>query len=608
MAALRYIALILFTTFAHAQQRIGTFEVVGTYRGIGRQAATIVAPGKTPGSERLYASYSYGAKSFDVLAIDPDTGNVEVFHSPIPGEIAAWSFVVGPNGNVFLGTAPTGHLVELDTKQRQLIDRGQPAAAEAYIWDVTFGSDNRLYGATYPRCKLVRYDPTNGRMEDLGRLDPTEGYARSIVGSSDGFIYVGIGPSKANIAAYNIGTSEHREILPADAQVPAFAKVYRGQDGNIYGAVGVRQFRLTGWTATELKQEHPVAPATTSTLRDKRILALSENMGSLTLTITDPRTHEEVNRKISYQGQEMQLMRICFGPDGVLYGSTDVPLDLVKADISNHRLKEIGSLGEGEVYSFLSHNQRLLMAAYAGLAPLMSYDPKTSFHPTTSAGNPLLVPFKGDNSSWRPTAMINGPDGDVYIGSVAGYGLLESPLLEWDGENSVQQFNGLVQNQSIFSLAVWRNLVLAGTSVSGGSGSQATQKEARLFLWNPKTQTKVFDTAPVPGAPNITDLITAPNDRVYGIAGDTLFVFDPNDRKVISTQKLPFSKPIYNSVALGKDGKIWGLAEDGIFAVDTRSNRVELVAKPPEKITGGFAMREGELYFISGTTIYRYKM
>jgi len=609
MAVLRYIALILFINFAYAQQRTGTFETVGAYRGIGRQLATIVAPGKAPGSERFYASYSYGAGSFDVLSIDPDTGNTEVFHSPITGEIAAWSFAVGPKGNVFLGTAPTGHLLELDTKQRQLIDRGRPTNAETYIWDVTFGSDNRLYGATFPRCKLVRYDPGTGRMEDLGRLDPTEEYARSLVGSSDGFIYIGIGSSKANIAAYNIRTGEHREILPTDAQVPALAQVYRGQDGNIYGAVGARQFLLNGWTATELKQGHTVAPATTSTLRDGRILALSENMGSLVLTVTDPKTHEKVNRKISYQGQEMQLMRISFGPDGLLYGSTAVPIDLVKADIRNHRLAEIGGLGNGEVYSFLSHDKRLLMAAYAGLTTLMSYAPEASFLPAAKAGNPLLVPFNGDNSSWRPMAMINGPDGNVYIGSVAGYGLLKAPLLEWNGvDGLVQQFNDIVESQSIVSLAVWHNFILGGTSITGGEGSHATQKEALLFLWDPKTRTKVFDVAPVPGAQNITDLITAPNDQVYGIAADTLFVFDPNNRKIISRQKLPFSKPIYNSVALGNDGRIWGLAEEGIFAVDTKHNSVELVAKPPVKINGGFALRDGEVYFISGTTIYRYKM
>jgi hypothetical protein len=616
MRNLKYISLLLFSTFAYTQQPARTFEVVGNDRGIGALLATTVAPGKASGSERFYASYAYGAGSLDVLSIDPDTGNSEVFKSPVNGELAAWSFAVGPNGNVFLGTLPTAHFMELDTKQRQLIDLGRPSTTEVYIWDVTFGSDNRLYGVTFPHCKLVRYDPSTGRLEDLGRMDPAEEYARFVVGSGDGFLYVGIGSSKANIAAYNIRTGEHRELLPPDAQAVAIARVYRGQDGNIYGVVGMRQFRLNKWTATELEPGRTVPAATTNTLRDGRTLALSDNKGSPTLTITEPKTHEKLERTISYRGQELQLFRICFGPDGALYGSTVVPMDLVKINFSNDSLEEIGYLGAGEVYSFLSHGQSLLMAAYSGPTTLMSYEPGVAFHPAPQFGNPRLVPFRGDSPAWRPMAMINGPDGNVYVGSVAAYGLLDAPLIEWNAEkDSTRQFNGVVKGQSIISLTTWHDYVIGGTSVYGGEGSHATERDARLFIWDPQTQTKEFDIGPVSGAPRITDLITAPNGLVYGIAGqvygvgsNTLFVFDPENRKVIDRQALPFSGPIYNSVALGKDGRIWGLAEEGIFVIDTRSNKVEVVARPPVKITGGFALRDGEIYFISGATIYRYKM
>lgn len=615
MTTLKCVALVLFTAVAYAEQPPGTFEAVGSYRGIGGLLATIVAPGKTPGSERFYASYAYGGHGLDVLSIDPDTGNTEVFHSPVAGESAAWSFAVGPNGNVFLGTLPAAHFMELDEKRRQLIDLGRPSPAEVYIWDVTFGSDNRLYGATFPRCKLVRYDPATGKLEDLGRMDPAEQYGRFIVGSNDGFLYIGIGSSKANIAAYNIRTGEHREILQADAQVAAFAKVFRGTDGNIYGTVGSREFRLTGWTATELDPGHTILPAAANALHDGRILSLSETMGSLTLTVTNPEAHTKVERPISYQGQELQLMRICFGPDGTLYGSTAIPMDLVRADIGGHRLEELGYIGAGEVYSFLSYGKSLLMAAYGAPSTLMFYTPGLPFHLLAKSGNPRLVPFRGDNTGRRPMAMINGPDGNVYVGSVAGYGLLGAPLIAWNPEtDSTQQFSDVVTDQSIISLTVWRDFIIGGTSVPGGEGSHATQTDARLFLWNPGKQTKEFDIVPVPGAPRITDLITAANGRIYGIAGDlhvnpaTLFVFDPETRKIIGTEKLPFSSPIYNSVASGRDGRIWGLAEEGIFTIDPRTNKVQIVAHPPAKLTGGFAMRDGDIYFISGSTIYRYKM
>jgi hypothetical protein len=286
-----------------------------------------------------------------------------------------------------------------------------------------------------------------------------------------------------------------------------------------------------------------------------------------------------------------------------------IPIHFFTIDLSNQHVNEIGEIGDGEVYSFLSHGQRLLIAAYAGLAPLMSYAPKVSFQPAASSGNPALVSFPGADPAWRAEAMIDGPTGIVYVGAVAGYGKVEAPLTEWNVESgAVQLATDIVKDQSIVSLARWHDLLVGGTSTEGGGGSHPTQMEARLFIWNPKNQKKEFDIVPVAGHKNVTDLITAPNDRVYGIADDTLFVFDPQKREIISRQKLPFSRPIYNSVAIGKDGRIWGLALEGIFAIDTGKNDVELIVHAPQKITGGFGLHDGAIYFISGSAVYRYKM
>jgi hypothetical protein len=158
------------------------------------------------------------------------------------------------------------------------------------------------------------------------------------------------------------------------------------------------------------------------------------------------------------------------------------------------------------------------------------------------------------------------------------------------------------------SLASWRDLIVGGTEVNGGGGSLAIDREARLFIWNTKTHQKELDIVPVAGAGSITDLITAPNNLVYGIADRTLFAFDPEERKIVSKQELSFSTPIYNSAALGPDGRIYGLAPEGIFAIDTISSHAGLIAQSPVKVTGGFAIRDREIYFISGSTIYRYTM
>jgi streptogramin lyase len=609
MTTLKFVALFLFTATAYAQPS-GTFElVVGDYHGIGAQLAAVVGPGPTPGSERFYASYIYDGSTLDVLSIDPDTGFTEAFPNPAQGEYGAWGMTVGPDGNVYLGTLPHAHFFKLDTKQGTLLDLGRPSSTEQFIWDVAFGSDNRLYGVTYPNCKLVRYDPATGRLEDLGRLDPTESYARSIAASKDGFIYAGIGSSKANIAAYEIRTGQRREILPPDVQGVPFPRVYRSADGSIYGAVGKRLFHLTQWNATELESGHTVPAEARNALHDARTLSLSENQGILTLTVTNPTTHTKVEHKTAYQGHKLPLVRIGFGPDGVLYGSSALPSAFIKSDINRHSMEELGSVGSGEVYSFLGHGQRLLMGAYGGLSILMSYQPNAPFRPAGQTGNPVLVPLENGNPSWRPMAMIAGPDGSVYVGVVAGYGKLDSPLIAWNVETgSVQLNDGTVHDQSVVSLATWHDLIIGGTSITGGGGSHPTQKDAKLFIWNPKTRHKDFEIVPVSGAANITDLVTAPNDLVYGVAGNTLFEFNPATERITKTKTLPSWSLIYNSVSVDGAGRIWGLAHNGIFMIDTKTFNALLVASSPVPITGGFALKNGKVYFIFGSAVYSYTM
>jgi len=604
----RYIGLFLFATLSFAQGQ-GRFELIADYRGIGGASATVVGPGSAPGSERLYITYTYNGNTFDVVSVDPDTGASAVFTNPIAGESSAYGLVAGPDGNIYMGTAPKAHFVKLDTKRGALVDLGRPAPTEEWIFDAAFGSDGRLYGATFPSAKLVRYTPQTGALEDLGRLDPTEQYARYIVSSNDGFLYVGIGSGKANVAVYQIATMQRREILPADAQTPAIAKVYRGQDGNVYASVGARVFRCDHWTATEITgTAHPVERA--ATLRDGRVPAVADEHGGLKVALSRPGANNEVDHEVRYAGQKLGIFRIAFGPENALYGSSVLPIHLVQFDTARHSVSEIGDLGAGEVYSFLVHGGRLLMGAYAGQAPIMSYYPGAPFHPgpPDSGGNPVMYSPKGIATAWRPMAMVEGPDHAVYIGSIATYGELESPLLKFVPESGASTLYPVVHDQSIDSLVVWHNMIIGGSTIHGGSGSHPTQQSACIFAWNTVTGKKEFEVSPVPGKTAVLDLIVAPNDHIYGFADNVFFDFDPKTKAVIRQQPISFSQPLYDSVALDRSGNVWGLAKEGIFMINPSTSKIELVAHPPAEITGGFAMRNGKIYFIAGSSVYSYTM
>mgnify|MGYP001582843154 CR=1 FL=1 len=580
----------------------GSFQHLGTYIGLGGVLASAVGPGPTEGSQRFYLSYIYASHTLDLVAVDPETGQHQVFPNPVPGEYGAWGMTVGPDGKIYVGTLPRAHILRLDPRAGELVDLGRPAPTEQYIWALTVGADGRIYGATYPQARLVRYDPASGALEDLGRMDPIEQYARHVAASRDGFVYIGIGSAKANIAAYEIATGEHRELLRAEHQVVAIAQVYRGADGKVYGRAGAQNFRLEGWNAVPISAKEAPAAEPANRLADGRVIRVEKGAA----IVTDPRTQSVTRHRYDYRGNELPIFRLAFGPDGRLYASGVLPAQFLRLQEDNS-VEELGNLGGGEVYSFLAREDRLLMAAYSGLAPLMVFDPGETFATAGPARNPVLVNFPDQDSGWRPQAFIHGPDGRVYIGAVAGYGKLGGPLAVWDVEaGSVTSYHHLVTNQSVVSLAVAEGLIVGGTTTGGGGGSRPTEKEAKLFVWDPAAEEKVFETVPVAGATAITDLIHAPNGLVYGIAGRSLFAFDPVALEVKVTKPLPFTGALYNSVALGPDGRIWGLASAGVFVIDPATHEATLVARAPRAITAGFALSGNAIYYASGAALYRY--
>jgi len=576
----------------------GEFEHLATFRGVGKVLASVVGPGPAPGTERLYQSYIYAGSTLEIVAVDPETGGHAVYQSPVPSEYGAWALAAGPDGNIYVGTLPQAHLLKLEPATGRFTDLGRPSQTEQYIWQLALGPDRKLYGCTYPSAKLVRFDPATGRSEDLGRMDPQEKYARFVAASDDGFVYVGIGSSQAQIAAYEIASGKHKDVLPEKYQAAGFAELHRGDDGRVYARVEGHNFRLEKWEAVSIQ------PSEVRTEQEKKLATgrVITQVGESRLRLLDPKTKREIERPFDYKGKELNIFRLGIGPDGMLYGSSLMPAHFFRVDPKEGKIEELGSLGEGEIYSFLSHGKYLLGAAYGGKAPLMKYDPQKPFSPGAGpTANPILVNFEGQNTSWRPMAMIAGPDGKIYIGAVAGYGLLGGPLSVWNpATNEVKSYPHVVKDQSVVSLTVAEGLIVGGTTIHGGGGSNPTQREAKLFLWDPQQSAKVFEMVPVASAPEITDLITAPNGLVYGIAGgERLFVFDLRTRKVKASALLPFRGVPYNSIGLAPDARMWGLSGEGIFVIDAQTEGARLIAKSTFPVTAGFGLQGSTIYYRS---------
>jgi hypothetical protein len=582
------------------------FQSHGRFMGIGGCLEKLVGPGPEPGSQRLYASHCYDGNTLDIVAVDVLTGKAEVFSSPLPGEEAAWGLGLDAGGNLYVGTCSTGRVFRLDWRQHKLVDLGRPSETESYIWQLTLGTDKKLYGCTYPSSKLVRFDPATGKGEDLGRMDPQEQYARSVAADDKGFVYVGIGPAKEHVVAYEIATGKHRDILPSGLAVAGWGAVERGQDGVVYGRAGGQNLRLEGWNAIPIKPDE-VRRFDPLRLADGRVVSYTGR----TISVTDPKTGKVETHNTEYKGKSQAYFRIGLGPDGMLYGSTAIPIHFVRADPDSNHWEEIGQPGSGEIYSFLAWKDVLITAAYGGDAPIMIYKPGKPWAPDTKpTGNPWLIHYSGENPGWRPMAMIAGPGDRVYIGAVSGYGKLGGPLCVLDpATGKVDQYMNLVNDQSVIALAALPDgRIVGGTTVGGGGGSHTTQTEAKLFLWDPEKREKLFETVPVPGQGSIDALAVGKDGMVCGFAGGTFFVFDPKEKKVVASAAHGLGNAIFSAVGPGPDGTLYGVTNKGVFSVSPETHRPAMLAAYPGGVTEGFTIRGRQVFFTSGPEIVSYTL
>jgi uncharacterized protein (TIGR03437 family) len=578
------------------------FRYLGAINGIGGVGDYLVGPG--PSGQRYYVVYTYPNSALDVVSLDPATGAVQVFPSPAASEQSGHTMTVAKDGNLYVGTSPNAHLLRLETATGKFTDLGRPSSSESFIWCTALGADGKVYGGTYPSAKLIRYDPATGVSEDLGRMDPVEMYGHTVAASTDGFVYVGIGYGTAHLAAYQIATGTHSDILPAQYQLAGgVTDVYPGTDGKVYASINGQYFRLDGFNIT------PIASSAAAPAVPRNVFADGSSVSISGTTVKRASSGTTTWFPYQYTGEPLFLYRIGLGPDSLLYVSSILPFDLLQADPVLGGLTNLGQFGGGEAYSLMAYAGRLRLAAYSAYAPLLSFDPMQPVY-SGPISNPTLTNFAGSDADWRPQSMIAGSDGSIYIGAQAGYGKLAGPLTVWNPTtNSVSQYT-LYDDQSIISVTEAAGYIVGATSIKGGEGSHPTATQAHMFLWDPAKASMVFDTMPI-STGTIANLVSK-DGIIYGVAGSVFFVYDPVARQTTYHARLVDSvsqqifTPLASSMAVGADGNLWGLADLGIFKIDLKTYTGTVVAQPPESITSGFAMDASNIYFASGSSLYSY--
>lgn len=494
------------------------------------------------------------------------------------GSTGASSIVFSTDGVLYIGGRNLySHLPGSNTVN----DLGRVLNTETTLYDLRAGNSGAIYGGTYPNCRVFRYHPSGGFTDaGQGPIVNGENYVRSMAYSkTTNKVYAGVG-AHAALIELDLTTGNKRNILPASFNNEAFVyslTLIEGLTGGdrlfitvqnsaislVYN-IATETFEYQGrelYTKAAIKS--PVNNDVYFTQGGSKLMSLPNlafgNYAQVPVT------------SISSNARTSAFM------DGVLYMLTTTG-EVVKYNISNCNISKSNLVIPGQPDDLITMHRGPLNTIWTSAhvtGANSSYNPATGttqmfegLNQTESAAlysdkiyfgtytkarfyiydsnlpwsvgtNPKLIGSAANQD--RPFGGLGIPqEGKAFFGTVPAYGANGGVLVEFDANNNneMSQYTNVVANQSIISLAYSNGKVFGGTSIWGGLGSTPVATEAKLFVWDIATKTKVHEIVPVSGARTITCLINGNDGYIWGYGQGYLFKIDPINYNIVSSNKI----------------------------------------------------------------------
>lgn len=566
---------------------------------------------------------------------------------PLPDSDGVWEMARSSNGFLYVPGAG-GTLFRHRIGTQEVVDLGQVSPGETYVWSLTAGNDGEVFGATYPGCRVFRYHPGDGFSDVIGGpIVEGENYVRSLVfNPRTGLLYAGVG-ARAHLVEIDPVTKTRTEILPEAYRDKDFAYTLRlvmASDDTLEDRLLVtltpgRNTLVMNLATYQVEQEIENLDITALASDDGVSVATFNNhliSFGANETFSQPNVLvAELGRAVAIHREdsllrvlttEAELVTIQFGaakwerlrippqpiPINALHLGPDEQVWMGGYLAGGHAVYHPAS---GRTTALEGLDQTEGMASY-GQAVVFGIYPQGRFYkydisnPWDGENNPSLV-GRAEGQS-RAFALLAVPERErVYAGTVPDYGKLGGELLYYDvKEGQLQTHGSVVPSQSIISLVQHNDLIVGGTTISGGLGIKPSTDEAVLFVWDPDEAKIRHQCIPVEEAPAVMGLIQGPDGYIWGVAGGVLFVYDPVANQVLSRHRIydaqPFGSHVWRGVFLVNhpSGLVYGTGRNELFSIDP-DTKVKTVLK------GGAGLlipgEHGSLYFRDHTDLWKYE-
>ncbi|HQD08283.1 MAG TPA: hypothetical protein PLQ65_01365 [Flavihumibacter sp.] len=564
---------------------------------------------------------------YGLLMIDAETGQSRQFDIPFPVGDAPYASLLSSRNRFY--TFFNNYFVEFDPAKPGFVfsKEASPQMAMAFTED----SKGLIWAVTYPNSGLVSYDPSNGNFNDYGFLyqQNWRQYPRSIAVDDSGWVYVGLGNTASQVLAFDPLTKTNQVMLKEEERVRGSAFVYRQQNGEVYANAlkGNKEgwFRLLAGKRLPVAGEQVVKELPQVTGDQNLFYGKFKRQGkAVSIDMVEHRLYVERNSgrtdtlHFDYRSEGSLVMGLAAMPDGSIAGGATFPMRLFQYKPRTGEWQHFPAYGQFNTVEVKGKE------VYFGVYPqgaLLQWNPFNQWNdqePSTTDANPHLLAASVLHTH-RPHSLLITDD-EVILSGTPEYGYTGGGLLFWDKKTKkarVLSDSLVLPDQSTMSMGLLnQKQIIAGTTTMPGTGGEKKAKEASLYIMDISKKKILWQSALIAGVQDYSDLCVGDNGLVYGIADlHIFFVFDPRSKKLLYQEDVKdrlgltaWAQAPRVFIRGAKKGELYVLLAKGIAQVDTKKQRIELLAASPVQIEAGGDFQAGKIYFLSKSHLFSYTL
>lgn len=546
----------------------------------------------------------------DVIGIDLESGELtELGIGPRYGKFHQ-RLHRAANGHLYIYAGRPGRFFKYDVDEQRLIDLGVPASPAYYHLGHAIGPDGTFYVGTYPNALLVCVDPRTDTVRRVAQMrdDAQQKYILRTKVSDENVVYCAVGLHHAELWSYDNATREKRQILPEElTRGRGSVSLMVAEDGDVYGFSSGKKWRcLPDGIEFVRSLPEPRGKDPQNLHGDNEIRRIDSDG---LLEWKDRKTGESATMETEFEGVTSMIYTVGGFHNGKLYGGGGWhTAHLFRFDPETGMMDDLGQQGGGnvQVYDVLGlPGKGVVQASYTG-GYLDHFDTETGERTSIEKLSRTL-------GQERCLQLSRGPDGMIYTVTVPVKGQLGGAIVRIDPADwSVRGWTDVIPRQSFRSIipVSSRGEMFVTSSIQGGSSAIPTEDEAVVLFWDCEREEVAWKGRPISGTTSYGRAAIAANGLIYGIAGKRFYVLDPRTREVIHRDRLPVSRVrhlAFHDRGAGPHGRIHGLGDDAVFAIDPRDHGATVLARHPsiESARGIAVAEDGSVYYGSGPRLWR---